>query len=133
MFPNIQLKCVEHITWICNSANRSLDFILTKIQCIFQHRRVKNSFIPLKHFSAIYYSAYNVQRVSLESIQRKFSKFLSFKCDGTFSMRQTTLPSRLNCFSFFFIIYFLSIDSFWFLNMTPFNVQRCVSRNSLWV
>ncbi|KAJ3649997.1 hypothetical protein Zmor_021710 [Zophobas morio] len=90
----------SHIEHIANSANKSLGFIMRVSKYFRNVNLIKILFYAfvlskLEYASLIWYPIYITQHMVLDRILKKFLKFLSFKCDGTYPERGTDMSLLL--------------------------------------
>lgn len=141
----------DHITIICKSAIRSLGFIIRNCNSFKNILALKSLYISLvrsklDYCSLVWYPIYEIHHKALESVQRKFLKFLAFRVDGTYPMRgcdhlvllnrfdMKSLKLRWNVFSLSFLykLFNNKIDSPDLLSMIPIHLPRLNLRNTFY-
>jgi len=98
-----KLTFAPHIDAICNSATKMLGFIIRNTKDFSSKQALitlYNSYVrsKLEYGAIIFNPVYDRYVVQLENIQRKFLKFLAFKCDGTYPPRGSEQPLLLQRF-----------------------------------
>lgn len=140
----------EHIRVTSKSAVRSLGFLLRNCNSFKNIMALKTLYVALvrsklDYCNLIWHPCYNAHHKSLESVQRKFLKFLAFRIDGIYPPRgydqdlllnrfsMVSLKLRWNICSLDFLIklFYNKIDSPELLSMVPIFIPRISSRTSL--
>lgn len=89
IFFDCELNFSEHINNISKSSSRLLGFIIRNCRHFTNEAALKTLYFSLlrskmEYGSLIWYPIYENQSLTLESIQRKFLKYLSFKINGIY-------------------------------------------------
>lgn len=95
-----QLSFASHIEAVSSSASKSLGFLFRTCKIFTDDGALKAVYYSLvrskmEYASTVWYPHYHHHQLLLERIQKRFLKYLSFKCDGVYPPRGTDYGSLL--------------------------------------
>lgn len=99
-----KLSFGDHIQHIASSALKMLGFIIRNCRCFSNIFALKTLYFALvrsklEYGSLVWYPHYDIHKNTLESVQRRFLKYIAFKSDGIYPVRgynHTVLLLRFN-------------------------------------